>query len=235
MVTPARPLASGRDSDVYAHGDGRVLRRYRDGRTAEHEAATMRILADAGYPVPAVHAAEGPDLVMDRVDGPTMAAALLSGAVGAADAARALALLQDRLHTVPWPDAAPGESLLHLDLHPLNVLMGPTGPVVIDWSNARPGPAGLDVAMTALILAQVVVTPGMLGLPPELDAEARGLLEGFLAEYAVAVTTSYDEHLDAAEALRRRDPNMSPAELDLVTRAVSLARQQAGRRHGRCG
>ena len=36
--------------------------------------------------------------------------------------------------------------------------MGPTGPVVIDWTNARPGPPGLDVAMSALILAGVALT-----------------------------------------------------------------------------
>jgi len=35
-------IASGRDSDVFAHTEGLVLRRYRDGRSAEGEAATAR-------------------------------------------------------------------------------------------------------------------------------------------------------------------------------------------------
>ena len=64
-------VASGRDSDVYAYADGLVLRRYRDGRSAEGEAATLRAVAALGYPVPVVHDATGPDIVMERVDGPT--------------------------------------------------------------------------------------------------------------------------------------------------------------------
>jgi len=57
-------FASGRDSDVFAYADGLVLRRYRDGRPAEGEAATLRAVATLGYPVPAVHGARGPDIVM---------------------------------------------------------------------------------------------------------------------------------------------------------------------------
>ena len=51
-----------------------------------------------------------------------------------------------------WPCrcAAPGEALLHLDLHPLDVILRESDPVVIDWSNAGPGPAALDVARTAV-------------------------------------------------------------------------------------
>jgi tRNA A-37 threonylcarbamoyl transferase component Bud32 len=69
-------IASGRDSDVYAYADGLVLRRYRDGRSAEGEAATLRAVAELGYPVPVVHEASGPDIVMERVDGPTLTEAL---------------------------------------------------------------------------------------------------------------------------------------------------------------
>jgi hypothetical protein len=44
-------------------------------------------------------------------------------------------------------------SLLHLDLHPFNILIDADGePVVIDWANAARGPAVLDVARTATIL-----------------------------------------------------------------------------------
>jgi Ser/Thr protein kinase RdoA (MazF antagonist) len=49
------------------------------------------------------------------------------------DGGRALlAGLHDRLHALAWPGAAPGEALLHLDLHPLNVILRGSGPVVID-------------------------------------------------------------------------------------------------------
>ncbi len=73
---------------------------------------------------------------MASVEGPTLAEALLSDQVPPAEAGLLLADLHDRLHALgpPQGDLPMG----HLDLHPLNVLMSPDGPVVIDWSNARP-------------------------------------------------------------------------------------------------
>jgi aminoglycoside phosphotransferase (APT) family kinase protein len=227
VVTPAKPLASGRDSDVYGYADGLVLRRYRDGRSAEAEAATIRGLGELGYPVPAVHSSAGPDIVMERVDGPTLADALQSGSLGVAEAARLFARLHDDLHALPWPGAAPGEALLHLDLHPLNVLMGDAGAVVIDWSNARTGPAGLDVAMSALILAQVVVTPGMLPETAPLERVLLSVLTEFLTVFAASVATPYVAHLGEAEALRRLDPYQSAEELRLLRTGVEVARSAA--------
>jgi len=227
VVTPARPLAAGRDADVYGYGDGLVLRRYRDGRSAAGEAATLRVLADLGYPVPAVHSSAGPDIVMERVDGPTLAEALQTGAVAVADGAQVLADLHGGLHALDWPGAGAGESLLHLDLHPLNVLMGDAGPVVIDWSNAGPGPAGLDVAMSALILAQVVVSPAVLGGPPGAGDLVAAMLGELLARFATAAHTPYAAQLGAAESRRRRDPNLTTEEHRALSRAVDLARAAA--------
>jgi len=64
-------LASGRDSDVFVYDDGLVLRRYRDGRSAETEATIVRRPAELGYPAPSVYDSGGPDIVMARVVGPT--------------------------------------------------------------------------------------------------------------------------------------------------------------------
>ena len=214
-------LAAGRDSDVFAYADGLVLRRYRDGRSAAGEVAVIREVAALGYPVPAVHEAAGPDIVMERVDGPTLAEALVAG-MPPDEAGALLAGLHDRLHALAWPGAAPGEALLHLDLHPLNVILRGADPVVIDWSNARPGPPGLDVAMTAVILAQVVVTDGMLEAVG-IDETARPALTRLLEAFADRVGTPYVDRLAAAEALRRQDPYQSPAELAALTRAVELA------------
>ena len=214
-------LAAGRDSDVFAYADGLVLRRYRDGRSAEGEAHVLRAVAALGYPVPAVHEAAGPDIVMERVDGPTLAEALVAG-MPPDEAGALLAGLHDRLHALAWPGAAPGEALLHLDLHPLNVILRGAAPVVIDWSNARPGPPGLDVAMTAVILAQVVVTDGMLEAVG-IDESARPALTRLLAVFADRVGTPYADRLAAAEALRRQDPYQSTAELAALSRAVALA------------
>ena len=43
--------------------------------------------------------------------------------------------------------------MLHLDLHPGNVMFTARGPVVIDWTNARAGAPAADVAMAYLIMA----------------------------------------------------------------------------------
>lgn len=218
-------LAAGRDADVFLYDDGLVLRRYRDGRSAEPEAALMRELAARGYPVPVVERAEGADLVMELVDGETLADRMLGGGLSLAEAGAVLAGLLTDLHALPWPDGRP---LLHLDLHPLNVIMGSQGPVVIDWSNARPGPAGLDVAMSALIVAQVAVTPGMLVEQPELRAVVAAQLTELLTAFAAAVSTPYVGHLADAEALRRRNPMLTAEELERLGDAVDLARSVAG-------
>jgi hypothetical protein len=61
---------------------------------------------------------------MERLTGPTMAQALDTGDLGLAEAAQILADLLARLHSLPiWPGAAPGTSILHLDLHPENVML----------------------------------------------------------------------------------------------------------------
>jgi aminoglycoside phosphotransferase (APT) family kinase protein len=90
-------LASGRDSDVFEYDDGLVLRRYRDGRSAESEATIMRRLGELGYPVPSVHDSGGPDIVMARVAGPTLAEAVRTGVLTLDAAARSLA----GLHMTP--------------------------------------------------------------------------------------------------------------------------------------
>lgn len=73
------------------------------------------------------------------------------------------ARLHERLHTIRAPTGVPargsGDRLLHLDLHPENVLVSPAGPVVIDWANAARGDAAPDLALTWVLL----VTSGGTG------------------------------------------------------------------------
>ena len=153
-------LAAGREADVYALDERRVLRRYRRDADVTGEVAAMRYLAGLDYPVPQVYEATGGEMVMERLDGPTMAQAFGAGLLGVEDGAACLADLLRRLHEVPsWPGAATGSRILHLDLHPENVIMTSRGPVVIDWCNARPGEPDLDTGLTALILAQVAGDP----------------------------------------------------------------------------
>jgi aminoglycoside phosphotransferase (APT) family kinase protein len=220
-------LASGRDADLYAYHGGLVLRRYRDGRSAEREAATMRALARLGYPVPEVHRASGPDIVMERIEGPTLAEAMFNG-FSPDGVGRVLAQVHGRLHALDWSEARPGECLLHLDLHPLNVMMSGSSPVVIDWSNSRPGPAALDVALTAIILAQVVVTAGVpasagLSVPESfqgtrLRTAAQRVLQAFSR-----CAEPYKSRLSTASELRSRDPFQSPEELSALDSATKYA------------
>jgi tRNA A-37 threonylcarbamoyl transferase component Bud32 len=149
------PFAAGREADVFALDDARVLRRYRDGGDVAREVSVMAYVQGHGYPVPAVHSADGPEIVMERLDGPTMAQALMAGTVPIADGAVMLADLLRRLHAIPGQYG--GETIGHFDLHPENVLLTGRGPVVIDWRNADDGLADLDTALTTLILAQVAI------------------------------------------------------------------------------
>jgi aminoglycoside phosphotransferase (APT) family kinase protein len=189
-------LASGRDCDVFDLGDGTVLRRQRKGRSLEHEAEVMRHVRALGYPCPEVHRAEGTDLVMDRIDGPTMLADLLADlSVDRAVAAGAtLGGLHQRLHELP---ALEGHGTqLHLDLHPDNVMLTGAGPTVIDWSNATGGDPAFDLAMTWLIIVPFLG----LGLP-----EVSALLDSFLEAVDIERARS-----GLAQAARRRfaDPNL---------------------------
>ncbi|WP_341715738.1 phosphotransferase [Micromonospora sp. FIMYZ51] len=210
------PFATGRDADVYALDSERVLRRYRDGSDVTVEADFMTYLHAAGYPVPQVYQASGADLVLRRVSGPTMLQALLAGAIDVEPAAGMLADLHRRLHSVPpRPGAAPGERILHLDLHPDNVILDPLGPVLIDWRNVRHGPPGLDVAMTALIHAQVALDPAQ-----PLAAAAAELLRCYLDALRDHVVPLVDEAL----ARRLANPTQTAAELARLPAAADLVR-----------
>ncbi|MFI7026916.1 phosphotransferase [Micromonospora sp. NPDC049900] len=213
-MTDPTPLASGREADVYALDGERVLRRYRDGGDVTVEARFMAHLHAAGFPVPRVHHADGTDLVMRRLSGPTLLHALLTGVIDVETAAALLADLHRRLHAVaPLPEAGDGERILHLDLHPDNVVLDPSGPVLIDWRNVRHGPPGLDVAMTALILAQVVVDRDQ-----PVATEAGVLLRAYLR----AIRGHAVPLVDAAVARRRADPTQSADERARLVPAVAL-------------
>ena len=83
--------------------------------------------------------------------------------------------LHRRLQAIPAPSGTPGRVVVHGDLHPLNVIATADGPVVIDWRNAVEGTAEFDIAMTAIIFAQVALDPSFEALTPLLR-EALGRL-----------------------------------------------------------
>ncbi|MEE6257630.1 phosphotransferase [Plantactinospora sonchi] len=209
-------LGTGREADVFALDDGRVLRRYRHGGDVTREASIMRYVGECGLPVPRVDRAEGAELVMERIEGPTMLGAFLAGQLDVPAGAAILADLHGRLRGLPpRPGARPESRVVHLDLHPDNVMLGPAGPVLIDWRNARDDEPDLDVAVSALIMAEVAVN-NLFGLG-ELGAR-------FLAAFLARVPGDPVRLLDTAVAMRRVNPTLSTDEVGRLDEAASLVR-----------
>ncbi len=223
---PGPLLASGRDSDIFEYGDGLVLRRSRHHRSLEAEAQTMEYARSQGYPVPAVSelSGDGTDLVMERLDGPVMLTALSRRPWSVRSQAAVLADLHHRLHAIPAPGWAPnapsghGEALVHLDLHPLNVILTDRGPVVIDWTRAARGDGSTDVAVTWLLLAAAGIPAG----------RAWGAV---LGRFRSALIASFLSHVDL-DAVRAQlpevaewkmaDPNMTAGERAAMETLVRL-------------
>lgn len=213
-----RLIGQGRDADIFEHGDHHVLRRSREGRTFATEAAVMEYVRSQGYPVPAVESVsdDGREIVMERVVGRDMVGALERRPWMARRFGEVLGDLHNRLHEIEapeWMAPAPvgtGSAVIHLDLHPLNVMMGARGPVVIDWTNARAGDGHVDVALT-WILTEIGEVP-LSGLIARVAARCRAsLLAGFLA------TVDHDgARRSVADVARWKalDAHMSPVELD---------------------
>lgn len=186
-----------------------------------------------GFPAPEVFSAQGPDLEMERLHGPTLLQAMTAGEVSLTDAAAILADLHHALHAIPLPAVAgdgsalsgapltsrADESLIHLDLHPANIILTePHGPALVDWANATLGPAGLDVAMTAVIVAEVAVDAG-----GAYSRAARALLVSFLS----AAGVDPRPHLDLAAQHRIQDTALVPGERELVRPAAAMVRHYA--------
>jgi len=223
---PGPLIGAGRAADVYALDERRVLRRYRNGESSEREAAVMAYLAGAGFPVPRVHDASGPDLVLERLAGRDMLADLSARPWLARRHARTLAGLHDRLHAITAPPSlrapfGPGGLVLHLDLHPGNVMLTAAGPVVIDWSNVAAGPAAADVAMAWLIIATSEVDAPPLLLRPAISSVRAVLLRRFRA----LVRDDPGPELARVARARMADRNVRPAE----ARRLQVIADRAGR------
>ncbi len=224
------PVASGRDCEMFDAGPGRLLRRARNRRSIEPEARIITYLHERGYPVPEIYdvSADGTEVVMERVDGPNMGDALMRRPWKLKAYANRLADLHDDLHTIPvppWPDfrsMGDGNHLLHLDFHPLNVVMGPQGPVVVDWTNAAAGNPLLDAAVTYVLLTcprlsesawvNRAVQPGRTLLGRAFATRYRG--------------PAFDEQLARAGDLKALDTNLASDEASACRRVSEQARRR---------
>lgn len=224
-------IARGRDADVYAIGSGRVLRRYRrDNADVAGEARVMSYVRSHGYPVPEVFDADGRDLVMERLAGRSMLSVMITKPWQLRRHTRTLAELLRRLHEVPAPDwldrtlrgvevnsRGVDAKVLHLDLHPDNVILTAGGPVIIDWTNSAAGDPAIDVASTYLTIAAA---------DAPVDGWRGGAISAFRAAVLRGLRSQWSDDvrqvLDDAAKIRASDPNLSAAE---VSRVGDVARR----------
>lgn len=109
----------------------------RDTMFCQHSKLALygRILADLQVRIHAVKAPAKIPAIHQKLEQRINSASELPSAVKEA----ALAILKD---------LSPGDVLCHFDLHVNNIIMSPSGPVVIDWTGAVQGPPEADVART---------------------------------------------------------------------------------------
>jgi hypothetical protein len=175
------------------------------------------------------------EMVLARVQGPTMLDDLGRRPWRLRRHARTLADLHRCLHAIDAPvglraHPVPGTAVLHLDLHPGNVILSPDGPVVIDWTNAQRGEGAVDVAFTWIIMAASGVGPDELpqgGAARRLVAKAetrvlpwyqRRLTDAFLD---IAGRDGARQALAAVAEQRIGDPNVRPGEAHAIRRLVA--------------
>jgi hypothetical protein len=166
---------------------------------------------------------------MERIEGVNMVDALTAAPWKAKRFGRMLAGLHQQLHELPAPEWLPsapcgvGTQLLHMDLHPLNVMMSPRGPIVIDWTNAVRGDPNTDVAVTwTLISAGEVPTSGVKG---KLVGRIRShLVRGFVGAFD---RDAVGREVGAVVEWKSRDPNMSESEVSTMR---AFARNVNGQR-----
>lgn len=195
------------------------------------EARTMAYLHEQGYPVPAIEelSEDGSELVMERIEGRSMVDAIASAPWSVRRHGRVLAELHGRLHDIAAPDflrPAPvgaGDRVVHMDLHPLNVMVGPKGPVVIDWANTCAGDPLVDVGLAWVLMAAGQV-PGSRLMARLLGWGRALLVNGFLSQFDRHEVTA---RLRPVVEWKVKDPHMSEAEVAGMWRVVEGAEARA--------
>ena len=210
-------LGVGRDADVFALDDDRVLRRYRDGSDGDRdEADLMRYVGGFGFPVPeGCTTPTGRTWCWNGCGGPTLLDALLGpGSVDAATGGRlAVELRRQPAAQIP-PRSSPDDRILHLDLHPQNVMVEPRGPGTDRLAERDRGPGRAGTSRCPRSSSPRSRSIRSARTPPI----AGELLERFAAGHEAG-------WLDQAVARRGADPNLTTAERDQLAEAESLARQ----------
>ncbi len=197
-----------------------------------HEARTMAYLHERGYPVPAIEelSDDGLDLVMERIEGKSMVDAIAAAPWTLRRQAKTLAHLHDRLHDITAPDFLPrapvgtGDRVVHMDLHPLNVMIGPNGAVVIDWTGAAAGDPLVDVGIAWVLMAAGQI-PASRVMATLLGWGRALLVNGFVTRFDRSEVTA---RLRSVVEWKVKDPHMSQAEVAGMWRVVEEAEARSG-------
>ena len=188
----------------------------------------MTYLAEAGFPVPRVYDADGPTWSWS---GSRAGTCWLTWPAGRGWSAATPG---------PWPGCTTGctrsprrrrcpqrhgsgDRVLHLDLHPGNVMLTPSGPVVIDWTGAASGAPAVDVAMVQVIIA----TSDVDALPRRIRPAVAALRSVLLRQYLAAVQDDPAPVLARVARARMADPNVRPAEVRRLEEIADRAERQA--------
>jgi tRNA A-37 threonylcarbamoyl transferase component Bud32 len=185
-----KPLAYGRQAEIFAWGEGRVLKLFLGNwpEAARHEFAISRLAYMQGartpQPLEVVEKDGRPGIVFEKVEGPSLLRLLGMRPWQVKSMGRQFAELHHTVHRCKAPElpsARPelekiiqsrqqlstttrtallkllstlqdGDSLLHGDFHPDNVMVTSRGMVIIDWPNAACGCPLADVARTSIML-----------------------------------------------------------------------------------
>lgn len=195
-------------TDAYAL---RLFRSGRD-KTARRETETMRVATAAGIAIPEIHAQgvwqDRPVMLLSWCAGRTLMDEMRARPWAIRRIGVAFGQQQARLHQISFSPEDVDEfawitcfspiddplherlhslslqqnRLLHLDYHPLNVMVSDRKiSCVLDWTNAMPGDPRADVARTWSILRLMPINPGRP--EPVTEAARRLLAAGWLRGY----------------------------------------------------
>jgi Ser/Thr protein kinase RdoA (MazF antagonist) len=219
--------------------------------------AAMAAARAAGLPAPAFVARgslpDGQALLLEWLPGVSLFEVLARKPGDAEEWGSVMGEAQRRLHAVTAPDAvirvdAPGVhpfdagcgleglpagiALLHLDWHPLNLLVDEDGGTlvgIVDWDNARRGHPLLDVARTESMLT---IEPALTDLPDALRDGLPALRRGWMAGYGPGAPTidATARRWAARVMLTDLAPRYAddPSRLDEVRRKAGLSAAERG-------
>ena len=157
-------------------------------------------------------------MTMDRVDGVDLLTLLSKRPWKARAVGRMLADLHRQLAAIPIGNidvptkVGEREAFVHGDLHPGNVLLTDSGPVVIDWEGAGVGAADADSANTWLTVSTADADDVPRLIRPLVGLIRKTVLRAFLN----GVPQPRPETIAAVCEARLLDKNMRPRELDRI-------------------